>query len=932
MSGDRQQRIKELFQQALGLDSSERQQFLARQCSEDESDLRSEVELLLDSHESESGILDEPPRYAAFGLLPPPGQQMPEPGESLVGSEVGNYRLLEFIGQGGMGLVYLAEQQQPVRRRVALKIVKSGYAAAEILARFGSERQALALMDHPNIARIYDADATADGRPYFTMEHVAGLSIIEYCERHRLTIDERIELFLGVCDGVQHAHQKGIIHRDLKPSNILVAVKEAGAVPKIIDFGVSKALHQPLTDSSPVTAHGYLVGTPDYMSPEQAYTDGRDIDTRADIYSLGALLYQLLCGVLPIDSKELRENGYGQIKDNILRVEPPPPSVRTARLDNLENVAHNRRVRPRALRRLLRHDLDWITMRALEKDRTRRYPAVSDLSADLRRHLTGEPVLAGPPSLGYRFGKFVKKNKVAVTAVLAVLLTLAGGLVASLNFAYRAESALKVAAESSNRANRSARKSERISEYLQDILRAASPRLGGGANVTILEALDRADRQLDAEFSDSLGVRAELRTVLADIYRDLGIKDRAEHHASQGLRELREATDPDPSYLARGLAVEGLILCDRGQLVGATRLFEEALDVLRQDGVKETSNLYGSIRSNLMTIKGQLGPFDEESIRYEKEIAEKAAATGERSTEVARQHLRYGQLLAFNELFDESEVHLELALDIFRHEHGEDHVNTAKARYYLGAMHRRKGNYEIAVSLLREACQIHRRHLPPDHMSLLMAEACLARALSNWGRRAEADSLFKVNLPAVRQSQNTSPLRVGIALLYLGEHLLDLGEDRKALACYLEADSLAGELDSRTAFFLKDITLPMLAFFDREQGEWQAARHRLEANLDLRRQRLRRDHPKIISTLADLTRTLIQLLDLQAAQLSAAECFSAASREYGTFHEETWAAAEMNLELGKLMNDPSQIARWKTWLVENKSPPPVEPSRRSERS
>jgi serine/threonine protein kinase/tetratricopeptide (TPR) repeat protein len=331
---------------------------------------------------------------------------------------IGPYRVLELLGEGGMGVVYLAEQTSPIRRRVALKIIKLGMDTREVVGRFEAERQALALMDHPNIASVYDAGATAEGRPYFAMEYVAGVPITEYCDGVRLPTRARLELFVTVCQALQHAHQKGIIHRDVKSSNVLVAVHDGRPVAKVIDFGVAKATQPRLTEQSMFTEHGVLIGTPEYMSPEQASLSGIDIDATTDIYSLGVLLYELLVGALPFDSATLRRAGFAEIQRVIREDEPPRPSTKLDALDHALSVAAQRRTDLSALRRELLGDLDWITLRAMDKDRTRRYASASEFAADIGRHLTSEPVAARPPSARYRAGKFVARHRAGVAAAL----------------------------------------------------------------------------------------------------------------------------------------------------------------------------------------------------------------------------------------------------------------------------------------------------------------------------------------------------------------------------------------------------------------------------------------------------------------------------------------------------------------------------------
>ncbi len=331
-----------------------------------------------------------------------------------------------------MGTVYLAEQDRPLRRRVALKIIKIGMDTREVIAPFEAERQALALMDHPNIAQVYDASATDDGRPFFVMEHVPGIPITEYCDKQRLSTGSRLELFVQLCAAVHHAHQKGVIHRDIKPSNILVMTQDSRPVPKVIDFGVAKATHQRLTEKTVFTQLGLLIGTPAYMSPEQAEMGGMDVDTTTDIYSLGVVLYELLVGVLPFNAERLRSAGYAEIQRIIREEEPLRPSTRLSGLgQRVSEIVKQRRTDLPALRRELKGDLDWVTLKALEKDRTRRYASASELGADILRHLNCDVVLARPTSVAYRLSKFGKRHKVAVAAAAMVFISVLGALAVS---------------------------------------------------------------------------------------------------------------------------------------------------------------------------------------------------------------------------------------------------------------------------------------------------------------------------------------------------------------------------------------------------------------------------------------------------------------------------------------------------------------------
>ena len=416
-------------------DAAARRALLDQTCADDAA-LRARLEGLL-AAESEaeqfftegSLLLSRPGTLAT--VTPPPAEGRANlPGEEPVGTRIGRYKLVEKIGEGGCGVVYMAEQEEPVRRRVALKIIKLGMETKSVIARFEAERQALAMMDHPNIARVFDAGATDRGPPYFVMELVRGIKITDYCDRNRLDTRQRLDLFIQSCHAIQHAHQKGIIHGDIKPSNIMVALQDGVPVPKVIDFGISKATEARLTDKLLFTTYAQLIGTPVYMSPEQAEMGGLDIDTRSDIYSLGVLLYELLTGKTPFDAKELLKSGLDEMRRMLREKEPPRPSLRLQALSRPELVktAEARQVEPARLGALLRGDLDWIVMKALEKDRRRRYETANGLAMDIHRHLCNEPVVACPPSWVYRFQKLVRRNRVVFIAGGAVATALVIGM------------------------------------------------------------------------------------------------------------------------------------------------------------------------------------------------------------------------------------------------------------------------------------------------------------------------------------------------------------------------------------------------------------------------------------------------------------------------------------------------------------------------
>jgi tetratricopeptide (TPR) repeat protein len=480
-------RVRDLFLAAAELPVPDRPAYLDRECGRD-AELRAAVERLLAAHAAPASVLEPP-----AAPLPSTGLHTPTPDTGTV--LAGRYKLLEPIGEGGMGAVWMAQQTEPVKRMVAVKLIKPGMDSRAVLARFEAERQALALMDHPNIAKVLDGGLIPDGRPFFVMELVKGTPITEFCDARKLTPRQRLELFVPVCQAVQHAHQKGIIHRDLKPSNVLVALYDDRAVPKVIDFGVAKATGQPLTEQTFHTGFGTVVGTPQYMSPEQATFNNLDVDTRSDLYSLGVLLYELLVGSPPFTRKDLERAGVLEMLRVVREVEPPRPSTKLSTADALPTVAANRSTEPRRLTGMMRNELDWIVMKALEKDRTRRYETANGFAADILRYLSGEPVQAVPPSVGYRFKKFVRKHKGPVAAGTLVALALVLGIVGTTIGFFRADAARQVAEDKENKAERATLREAEERRKAEESARAAA---------RAAEAAREAERQAAADRAKAL--------------------------------------------------------------------------------------------------------------------------------------------------------------------------------------------------------------------------------------------------------------------------------------------------------------------------------------------------------------------------------------------------------------------------------------------
>ncbi len=654
---------------------------------------------------------------------------------------IDKYHLLRKIGEGGMGEVWLAEQREPVRRRVALKVIKRGLDTRLFIARFEAERQALALMEHPAIAKVFDAGETPRGRPYLVMEYADGIPITEHCDERQLTTRQRLELFIEVCDAVQHAHQKAIIHRDLKPTNILVATQDGKPAPKVIDFGIAKALGQRLTERTMFTDLGLMVGTPAYVSPEQA--EGRDVDTRADVYSLGVVLYQLLTGTLPFDPQELRSASHEEIRKKIREDDPPRPSSRISTLGEASREpAGNRRTDPSRLVVRLRGDLDWITMKALEKDRARRYGSAQELAADIRRHLRHEPVLATPPSTGYRVRKFVRRHTLGVVVSGAVVLMLAV-LAAAMTI-----QAGRIASER-DRANREAEAKGRVSEFLTELFEVSDPGEARGNSITARELLDRGAAKIEEELAEDPELQAELMDVMGGVYTSLGLYPESQPLLERALESRRRFLGPEHPKTLETLASLGILFKKQSRFAQAEAIYRELLE-LRQRTLGPDDSKTLSVMNNLGNVLKQQGRTEEATPLLE------ATLDGFRSLR-GDDHLH--TLIAANNLasayheqgrYGDAEPILREAVEGFGTQLGENHPHTLLTSMNLANLYERQGQHARAESLYEDTIERSRRVLGEDHPQTLLCVGNLINLYQVQGRHDEAEPLV---IEAVEQNR-----------------------------------------------------------------------------------------------------------------------------------------------------------------------------------
>jgi eukaryotic-like serine/threonine-protein kinase len=835
---------RRIFDLALEIDSSEeRARFLAGACGSNGA-IRDEIASLFAAFDSAGNFLEN-------ALIASTQVEGP-------GSLIGSYKLLEKIGEGGMGAVYVAEQSEPIRRKVALKIIKPGMDSRQVIARFEAERQALAMMDHPSIAKIFEAGTTASGRPYFVMELVKGVAISTYCDQAQLTPHGRLELLVSVCQATHHAHQKGIIHRDIKPSNVLVSLYDGTPVPKMIDFGVAKAIDQRLTESTLYTQHGAIVGTLEYMSPEQAENSAIDVDTRTDVYALGVLLFELMTGTTPLEHERLRQVGYSEVIRRIREEESPRLSVRLSKNAQLATIAARRNTEPAKLARIVKGELDWITMKALSKDRNRRYETANDLARDLERFLAGQPVEAAPPSKSYLARKYASKHRVLLTAAAAVMLIMAAATVFSIWQAIRV--------------TRLEAKTDAVLRFFsQKVVAAArlkSDEKGLAYDVTLRDALEAAEPGIAADYARQPVVEASIRDVLGSMLLSLGVPEKA--------------------------------------LVQFERAFELRTSEL---GKRDPETLESM--NNLAVSYRLVGRFDEAIALHEKELRIARSMMGEYHPETLTSMNNLGVAYRYGGRGDDAIRLLERVLARRSAVLKPDDPDRLTTLNDLAVAYRAAGRYVEALPLHEEDLRRSRLSLPPDHPDLLIAMNNVARAALELGQIDRAITLFEEALKLRISSLGAENLftvdaKSNLALAHQADGRFEdavheLGEvvaARKAKLSPDHADTLRS---------IHDLALAL-----GDAGRRPEATSLLEKLLERRSEKPGRDHPDTLKTINDLATLILEARQWDRAEPLLSECLK--FRQLKKVHD--WRLFQTKSQLGAALAGQNKPADAERLLIE----------------
>lgn len=824
-----------LFDEALAKPTDERRAWLENACGNDPR-LLARLERLLRAHDTAGQFLEKPAE-------PPPPLPSATPAE-VAGTKIGRYTVVEKIGEGGCGIVYLAEQEQPVRRQVALKIVKAGMDTHEVIARFSAEQQALARMEHPGIARVFDAGETATGRPFFVMELVRGRRITEYCDAQRCTIAERLGLFVQVCHALQHAHHKGIIHRDIKPSNILVATEDGRAKPKVIDFGIAKATHGRLTERTLFTAYEQFIGTPAYMSPEQVEMSEADVDTRSDIYGLGVLLYELLTGQQPFDTQALLRAGLSEMRRCIRETEPPRPSHQLKKCHRAarEQAAARRTTSVGALDRSVAGELDWIVLRCLEKDRTRRYQSAAELATDIERHLQHEPIEACPPSTLYVLRKFARRHRIALTAAVLIAVTLVG----TAAFSFRAALAAR---EAEKRAEAEAAAARQVVAFLQNDL-LAPPLQTPVWDLKFRTVLDRAEQMLETRLGNQPAVEASVRETLAVTYRALGDYATEQRHLEKAADIQRRLTGPENAKTLELLGALTDALEHQGRYAEAEKLCRTILAIQRRTRGSEHAETLRS-QHRLATALWDQGRMEEAARLHKTTFDARERVLGRDHPDTLSSMQDMAQALRGYGEYNRAVYWGTRTLEAKQRVLGPEHPETLVALNGLAMTYRAQGKLADARDLHEQVLATRRRVLGPEHPDTLISQTNLAYVYLDEERLAEAETLARETL-AIKQRilrpEHPSTLN---SMSTLG--IIYLRANRPAEAAPLHTQVL--EIRRRTLGPTHPETLTSthhLGSARRALGDLAGAETLLVHALDARRTSLTRGHPDTLRTIEEL--------------------------------------------------------------------------------
>ena len=821
-----------------------------------------------------------------------------------LGSYVGGYKLLSVLGEGGFGIVYLAEEEHPIKRLVALKVIKPGMDTKQVVARFETERQASAMLDHPNIAQLFDAGATEEGRPYFAMEYVRGIPITAYCDLCKLSTQERLKLFLPLCRAIQHAHHKGIIHRDVKPSNILVTLHDGKPIPKIIDFGVAKALNQRLTERTLVTEQGQLIGTPEYMSPEQAEVTGLDVDARTDIYSLGVLLYELLTGCTPFDPKDLRSKGYVEMQRIICELDPVKPSTKLTTLGGkLNDIARHRSITAEQLRKSVRGDLDWIVMKALEKDLRRRYETANSLAMDIEHHLNNEPVVASPPSRFYRLRKLVRRNKGVFAAVGAVAAVLLLGLCVSVCLYVREINARRRAISAEKQAETESRKSQQVAGFLEDMLTTVKPSVALGRDTTLLrEILEQAMVRIGEELTDQPEVEVELRRVIGGALRELGEDAKSEAMYREALAIQRRLYGNENPDVADSLAHIALALLGQGRLAEAEPLAREALAMRRKLLGDEHPHVAESL-NNLAGALSRQGKLAEAEPLAREALALRRKLLGNDHPKVAPLLANLAMVLLNRSKLAEAEPLAREALAMQQRLLGNEHPEVAQSLNNLAIILREQGKLTEAKSLAREGLAMRRRLLGSEHPDVAQSLGNLALVLRSEGNAVAAEPLAREALAVRRKLLGSEHVDVSGSLNNLALVLASQGRLTEAESLAREALALRRRLVGNEHRDVAQLQAN-LAEVCREQGRLTEAESLFGEALRMQRKLLGNVHMDVSGTLNSLALVLRAQGKLAEAEVTVRQAL-AISRELQKEHP--FVAMQLNnlADLLEARGDPA---------------------------